>query len=79
MPLRIKDQMDDVNRLIVPRFSLAERDRRWRLEANAVFIFQPAVATPDGNKRLYWGDCVVCAPEGARRLGKRPIQAIEIR
>jgi len=23
--------MDQVDRLVVPRFSLAERDRRWRL------------------------------------------------
>lgn len=50
----------------------------WRLEENAVFILKPTVATPDGRKRLYWGDCVVCTPRGPRRLGKRPIQAIEI-
>lgn len=54
------------------------RDRRWKLEENAVFILKPTVPTPDGKKRLYWGDCVVCTPGGARRLGKRPIDVIEV-
>ncbi len=51
---------------------------RWKLEENVVFILKPTVATPDGRKRLYWGDCVVCTAQGARRLGKRPIGVIEV-
>jgi Xaa-Pro dipeptidase len=51
---------------------------RWQLEENVVFILKPTAATPDGKKRLYWGDCVVCTPAGARRLGKRPIDVIEV-
>ena len=58
--------------------STTDAHARWRLEENAVFILKPTVATPDGRKRLYWGDCVVCTPEGPRRLGKRPVKAIEI-
>jgi Xaa-Pro aminopeptidase len=55
-----------------------EAHARWQLEENVVFILKPTVATPDGRKRLYWGDCVVCTPRGARRLGKRPVKVIEI-
>jgi Xaa-Pro aminopeptidase len=58
--------------------STRDEHARWRLEENTVFVLKPTVATPDGNKRLYWGDCVVCTPQGPRRLGKRPIRAIEI-
>lgn len=58
--------------------STTDAHARWRLEENVVFILKPTVATPDGKKRLYWGDCVVCTPEGARRLGKRPVKVIEV-
>jgi hypothetical protein len=61
-----------------PIEKLDMRDRRWKLEENAVFILKPTVPTPDGKKRLYWGDCVVCTPGGARRLGNRPIDVIEV-
>jgi Xaa-Pro aminopeptidase len=59
--------------------STTDAHARWKLEENVVFILKPTVGTPDGKKRLYWGDCVVCAPGGARRLGKRPVAAIEIK
>src|SRR5438445_594044 len=58
--------------------STSDTHARWQLEENAVFILKPTVATPDGRKRLYWGDCVVCTPEGPRRLGKRPVEVIEV-
>jgi Xaa-Pro aminopeptidase len=58
--------------------STRDEHARWRLEENTVFILKPTVATADGNKRLYWGDCVVCTANGPRRLGKRPIRAIKI-
>ncbi len=58
--------------------STRDEHARWRLEENTVFILKPTVATPDGNKRLYWGDCVACTANGPRRLGKRPIRAIEV-
>ena len=58
--------------------STSDAHARWQLEENAVFILKPTVATPDGRKRLYWGDCVVCTPAGPRRLGKRPVAVIEV-
>ena len=58
--------------------STTDTHARWRLEENVVFILKPTVATPDGRKRLYWGDCVVCTPQGTRRLGKRPVDVIQI-
>jgi Xaa-Pro aminopeptidase len=59
--------------------STSDAHARWKLEENVVFIVKPTVSTPDGRKRLYWGDCVVCTNRGARRLGKRPIEVIDIR
>ena len=58
--------------------STSDAHARWQLEENAVFILKPTVATPDGRKRLYWGDCVVCTSAGPRRLGKRPVEVIEV-
>ena len=58
--------------------STSDTHARWQLEENAVFILKPTVATPDGRKRLYWGDCVVCTPADPRRLGKRPVEVIEV-
>ena len=58
--------------------STSDTHARWQLEENAVFILKPTVATPDGRKRLYWSDCVVCTPAGPRRLGKRPVEVIEV-
>lgn len=58
--------------------STSDAHARWQLEENAVFILKPTVATPDGRKRLYWGDCVVCTPADPRRLGKRPVEVIEV-
>jgi hypothetical protein len=49
-----------------------ERTARWRLEENAVFIVKPVVASPDGARKLMWGDTVVVTATGARRLGARP-------
>jgi Xaa-Pro aminopeptidase len=48
-----------------------ERTARWRLETNSVFIVKPVVATPDGSRKVMWGDTVVVGRAGARRLGSR--------
>ncbi len=58
--------------------STTDTHARWQLEENVVFILKPTVATPDGQKRLYWGDCLVCTSQGPRRLGKRPVDVIQI-
>ena len=55
-----------------------EAHARWELRENVVFILKPTVSTPEGRKRLYWGDCAVCTPKGARRLGRRPMEVIQI-
>lgn len=39
---------------------------------------QPASTTESGAKTVCWGDSVVATPSGARRLGKRPRNFIEI-
>ena len=43
------------------------------------FIVKPLVTTADGSKRIYWGDTVVATPGGARRMGKRPREIVEVR
>ena len=43
-----------------------------RLLENMVFICKPSVTTADRSHRLTWGDTVVVAASGARRLGRRP-------
>jgi Xaa-Pro aminopeptidase len=49
-----------------------ELTRHWRLEENAVFTVKPRVSTPDGSRTMVWGDTVVVASNGGRRLGTRP-------
>ncbi len=41
-----------------------------RLEAGQVFVVGPNLETPDGRRRLAWGDSVVVTTDGVRRLGK---------
>lgn len=55
-----------------------ETMRDWPIEENATFIVKPMVSTPDKSKRLYWGDTVVVTKGGAKRLGKRKPELIEI-
>lgn len=50
----------------------------WVIEENSAFIIKPLVRSKDGTKRIHWGDTVVCTPDGAKRLGKRPASIIEI-
>lgn len=52
--------------------------RDWPIEENATFIVKPMVRTPDSSKRLYWGDMIVTSATGAKRLGRRPAELIEI-
>lgn len=52
--------------------------RDWVLQENATFIVKPMVRSQDDSKRLYWGDTIVTTPKGAKRLGKRKPQIIEI-
>ena len=40
---------------------------------------KPLVTTADGSKRIYWGDTVVATPNGARRMGVRSREIIEVR
>lgn len=49
-----------------------DRTARWTFEANSTFIVKPVIATPDGSRKLMWGDTVVVTETGARRLGSRP-------
>jgi Xaa-Pro aminopeptidase len=49
-----------------------ERTAHWKLEENSVFIVKPVVSTPDGLRKIMWGDSVVVTPAGGERLGKRP-------
>jgi Xaa-Pro dipeptidase len=49
-----------------------ERTREWVLEERSVFIVKPQLTTPDGTRKVIWGDTVVVTPDGGRRLGVRP-------
>lgn len=59
-------------------FARDEIMRDWPIEENATFIVKPMIRTPDHSKRLYWGDSVVATQSGAKRLGKRKAELIEI-
>lgn len=64
-----------------PMAVFAARDAmmaNWVLEANSTFIVKPLIRKRGTTKRVYWGDTVVCTDGGARRLGSRPPQVIEI-
>lgn len=50
----------------------------WVLEENATFIAKPMVRTRDLSKRLYWGDTIVIKKDGAKRLGTRKAELIEL-
>jgi len=52
--------------------------RDWVIEENAAFIVKPMVRTLDNAKRIYWGDTIVTTAQGARRLGKRPAEMLEL-
>lgn len=53
--------------------------RDWPIEENATFIVKPMIRTPDNQKRIYWGDTIVATKDGAKRLGTRAPQLIEIK
>jgi Xaa-Pro dipeptidase len=55
-----------------------ERMKQWRIEENCALIVKPVVMTPDHGKFIFWGDSVVATPGGARRLGQRPRQILEL-
>ena len=50
----------------------------WKLEAGATFIIKPEIRTRDGAKHVYWGDMNVVTENGAKRLGQRTPELIEI-
>lgn len=52
--------------------------RDWPIEENATFIVKPMISTPDHARRLYWGDTVVVGRDGAKRLGARAPELIEL-
>jgi Xaa-Pro aminopeptidase len=49
-----------------------EWTRNWRIEEDSVFVVKPTVSTPDGRRKIMWGDTVVVKSAGAERLGNRP-------
>jgi Xaa-Pro dipeptidase len=55
-----------------------ERMKQWRIEEHCALIVKPVVMTPDHSKMMFWGDSVVATPSGARRLGQRPRQILEL-
>jgi Xaa-Pro aminopeptidase len=52
--------------------------RDWPIEENATFIIKPVIRTPDEAKRIYWGDTVVITKTGAKRLGTRKPEIMEV-
>jgi Xaa-Pro aminopeptidase len=62
-----------------PIFTPSSRhDVDWVLEENAVFIVKPMVLTEGRARQVCLGDSVVCTPNGARRLGSRPVGILEL-
>ena len=56
-----------------------ERMRSWPIEANSAFMVKPFVQPREGAPPfVYRGDTVVATPQGARRLGKRPAEILQI-
>jgi Xaa-Pro dipeptidase len=53
-------------------------DTGWVLEENAVFMVKPLIMTDGRRRSVCLGDSVVCTPNGARRLGRRPLRVIEV-
>ena len=52
--------------------------KQWRIEEHCALIVKPSVMTPDHSKMMFWGDSVVATPNGARRLGQRPREILEL-
>jgi Xaa-Pro dipeptidase len=50
----------------------------WVMAENSAFIVKPVVCNKDRSLKVYWGDTVICTPDGAQRLGTRPASIIEI-
>ena len=50
----------------------------WELEENAVLTVKPQVKKANGEKAIYWGDTVVVTKDGARRLGTRVPELMEL-
>lgn len=56
-----------------------ERMLQWKVEEGATFIVKPQVRTKDGTNPVYWGDIVVATDDGARRLGTRSPELMQLR
>ena len=50
----------------------------WQIEENSAFILKPEIRTRDGAKHVYWGDMVVATRDGAKPMGTRKPELIEI-
>lgn len=64
-----------------PMAIFAARDevmRDWPISENATFIVKPLITTPDRATRIYWGDTIFVSPDGAKRLGSRKPELVEL-
>jgi hypothetical protein len=62
-----------------PMFIFSDEEmRNWAIEENAVFMVKPVIMTEGRAKYVVWGDSVVATKTGARRLGTRPPEIIEL-
>ncbi len=55
-----------------PMYEGTSRTMDFRFPENGVYIVKPTLATPDKKYQFIWGDSVVLAAGGARRMGRSP-------
>lgn len=71
---------DDAPRIV--RSTDDEHILSWRIAKNSVFVIKPRVWMPPTGGRpgrfVSWGDTVVATPNGAKRLGRRKAEIIQI-
>jgi Xaa-Pro dipeptidase len=55
-----------------------EMMRTWPIETGATFIIKPVIFARKEFRRLYWGDTVAATANGARRLGSRKPEIMQL-
>lgn len=55
-----------------PMYDGTERTMGFRFPENGVYIVKPTIATRDKKYQFIWGDTVLLAAGGARRMGRSP-------